>query len=185
MQTQSPTQTKSCTVPTVLSRGAQNEWTWQMRTAVLLLSKAPILGSTHQMLSLVILPTKPFSLGDAIQYTCKVPSFVSRFYIMILYYELGIDILLCSGKCVTCLFYSWEDSRGTFACSRTWGGQEPQVFTQHKTFIQILPGLHSPFMNLGSQGNPLLLPLHHPTNKPHRFYSLHAGQKHTHAIVSD
>lgn len=142
MQTQSPTQTKSCTVPTVLSRGAQNEWTWQMRTAVLLLSKAPILGSTHQMLSLVILPTKPFSLGDAIQYTCKVPSFVSRFYIMILYYELGIDILLCSGKCVTCLFYSWEDSRGTFACSRTWGGQEPQVFTQHKTFIQIVPGLY-------------------------------------------
>lgn len=71
----------------------------------LLLRKAPILGSTDQMLILVILPTKSFSSGDAIQYTGKVPSLVSRFYIMILYYELGIDILLCSVKCVTNLFY--------------------------------------------------------------------------------
>lgn len=71
----------------------------------LLLSKAPSLGSTDQMLTLVLLPTKTFSLGDAIEYTCKVPSFVSRFYIMILYYELGIDVGLCSVKCVTFLFY--------------------------------------------------------------------------------
>lgn len=71
----------------------------------LLLPKALILGSTDQMITLVILPTKTFSSGDAIQYTGKVPSFVSRFYIMILYYELGIDILPCSVKGVTCLFY--------------------------------------------------------------------------------
>lgn len=145
-----------------------------------------------QMLTLVLLPTKTFSLGDAIEYTCQVPSFVSRFYIMILYYELGIDVGLCSVKCVTFLFYMWEDSWGTFACSRTWGGQEPQVFTQCKTSIQILLGSRelprastSPFMSLGSQGNPLLLPLHHPINKPHRFYPLHVGQKQTHALLSD
>lgn len=46
--------------------------------------------------------------------------------------------------CKICLFYMWEDSWGTFACPRTWGGQEPQVFTQHKFFIQILPRLYSP-----------------------------------------
>lgn len=71
----------------------------------LLLPKAPILGSTAQMLTLVILLTKTFSSGDAMLYTGKVPSSVSRFYIVILYYELGIHILLCSVKCVTCLFY--------------------------------------------------------------------------------
>lgn len=115
----------------------------------------PILGTTDQVLTLVILPTKTFSSGDATQYTGKVPSFVSRFYIMILYYELGIDILLCSVKSVTCLIYMWEDSWGTSAYTRTQGGQEPQVFSQHKTFTQILPRLYTPFKPR-LQGNSLL-----------------------------
>lgn len=114
----------------------------------LLLPKASILGGSDHMLTLVILPTQTFSSGDAIQYADKVPSFVSRIYFMILYYELGIDILLCSVKSV---FSTCEKTREVhLLVPGLEEGRSPRSSPNIRFLSRSSPG-YTALPNLGSQ----------------------------------
>lgn len=146
----------------------------------LLLPKAPILGRTDQILTLVILPTTFFFL----RWYHTIHRQDSIFCIKIVYYGFILWARHWHLALFCKMYYlSFLHVRRLlrYICLSQDLRRAGAPGLQHKTSIHILPRLYSSFMNLSSQRNPLLLPLHHTIN----IYLLHVGQKQTPVLASD